>query len=113
MAKIQCPHCQAVNQDVSPNDPCWKCGTVLSAPVSALDTGVGPAASTANPVDSAPAKPPTKVQQALAESEQRPAGPVYAEPPAASPSRVGLYIFLGVIVVALIILLVIYLLKAH
>ena len=51
MPKIQCPHCKAVNQDVGLEDPCWQCGTVLSAPPSALDTGDGPATSEANPAN--------------------------------------------------------------
>ncbi len=51
MAKIQCPHCKAMNQDVSLDDPCWQCGTILSAPVSAIETGVGPPSSGANPAN--------------------------------------------------------------
>ena len=49
MAKIQCPHCKAVNQDVGMDDPCWQCGVIIGAPLSAIDTGVGPPASDANP----------------------------------------------------------------
>ena len=48
MAKIQCPHCGAINQDVSLDQPCLKCGTILGAPGSALETGDGPPASEAN-----------------------------------------------------------------
>jgi uncharacterized membrane protein YvbJ len=33
MEKIRCPHCGAVNQDVTPADNCWQCGKKLgSAP---------------------------------------------------------------------------------
>jgi hypothetical protein len=114
MAKIECPHCHAVNQDVSLSDPCWKCGTVLSAPPSALETSAGPPTSEANAGVSSPPKPRTKVQQALAESETTPPAPIYAEPPVpASPSRTAMYIGIGVLVVALIILLVIFLLNRH
>ncbi len=49
MPKIQCPHCKAVNQDVSADDPCWQCGTILGAPESAIDTGTGAPTSEANP----------------------------------------------------------------
>ena len=114
MAKIVCPHCQAVNQDVSLNDPCWKCGTVLNAPTSSLSTGEGPPTSEANPAASAPPKPLTKVQQALAQSEAQPPVPVYAEPPAPSASpRTALYIGVGILVAALIILLVVVVMNRH
>ena len=72
MAKIECPHCHAINQDVSLNDPCWKCGTILSAPPSALETADGPPTSTANPATET--KPLTKVQQALAQEPVEDAG---------------------------------------
>src|SRR5436305_1734750 len=48
MPKIQCPHCKAMNQDVSADDPCWQCGTILNAPPSAIETGTGPPTSEAN-----------------------------------------------------------------
>ncbi len=41
MAKIQCPNCKAVNQDVEPTDPCWQCEVVLdrlSEAQTALET---------------------------------------------------------------------------
>lgn len=31
MDKITCPHCGAVNQDVTTADSCWKCGKPLGA----------------------------------------------------------------------------------
>ncbi len=31
MDKIKCPHCGAMNQDVTAKDNCWKCGKPLSA----------------------------------------------------------------------------------
>ena len=39
MAKIQCPHCQTINEAMSLNDICQKCGTIMGAPLTALDTG--------------------------------------------------------------------------
>lgn len=113
MAKIVCPHCQAVNQDVSLNEPCWKCGTVLGAPASAIDTTAGPPNSAANPSEAAAPPKPSKVQQALAENQAAPQGPVYAEPPNPSPNRGALYIGIGVFVIALIILLIIFLINRH
>jgi hypothetical protein len=105
MAKIICPHCQAVNQDVSLNDPCWKCGTVLGAPASALETAVGPPSSIVNSNEPAPAKPMTKVQQALAQSEAPPV-PVYAEPPRTVPNRALLLILLAIFLVAVLTIVV-------
>ncbi|HLJ56785.1 MAG TPA: hypothetical protein VKT77_17230 [Chthonomonadaceae bacterium] len=32
MAKITCPHCKAVNQDVTESDRCWQCDKLLGAP---------------------------------------------------------------------------------
>ena len=51
MAKIQCPHCKAINENVSLDEPCRKCGTVLGAPMSSLDTGVGAPTSEMNGAD--------------------------------------------------------------
>ena len=31
MAKLSCASCGAVNQDVSPGDPCWQCNSALGA----------------------------------------------------------------------------------
>jgi|SRR5579862_6676755 len=39
MDKIRCPHCGAVNQDVTPKDNCWQCGKPLSADPAPADTG--------------------------------------------------------------------------
>ena len=46
MDKIKCPHCGAMNQDVTAKDNCWKCGKLLSAsaapetaPVGEVDAG--------------------------------------------------------------------------
>lgn len=63
MPKIQCPHCKAVNQDVSPDDPCWQCGTILNAPASAIETGTGPPTSEANPSDPSAAVSPAIQKQ--------------------------------------------------
>lgn len=48
MPKIQCSQCKAMNQDVTVDDPCWQCGTVLSGPRSAIDTGDGAPTSEAD-----------------------------------------------------------------
>jgi hypothetical protein len=104
MAKIQCPHCKAVNQDVSLNDPCWQCGTVLGAPVSALDTGTGAATSEANPnvagsISSAP------VQQV--ERDRPDEGAPIVERPQPSSPGVG-KIVLAITIVALIVIVIVF-----
>ena len=48
MTRIQCPHCQAINEDASLDQPCKKCGTILNAPLSSLSTGDGAPTSRAN-----------------------------------------------------------------
>ena len=111
MAKIVCPHCGAVNQDISLNDPCWKCGTLLSAPPSALETVDGPPTSAANPMTET--KPLTKVQQALAQSETPPPAPVYAERPEVPANRTFVYIGIGVLVLVLVILLLVFVFNRH
>ena len=35
MDKIKCPHCGAINQDVTPQDACWNCGKPLGAKAAA------------------------------------------------------------------------------
>ncbi len=32
MAKLKCPHCGAMNQDVEASDLCWQCDFALDAP---------------------------------------------------------------------------------
>ena len=34
MDKIKCPHCGAINQDVTEKDTCWQCHKPLSASVT-------------------------------------------------------------------------------
>ncbi len=34
MDKIKCPHCGAINQDVTEKDSCWQCHKPLSASVA-------------------------------------------------------------------------------
>lgn len=51
MLKIQCPRCKAINEVASADEPCWKCGTILGAPLSALDDAGSPASSAANGAD--------------------------------------------------------------
>ncbi len=37
MAKIRCPHCAAINQDVSEKEPCWQCGKRLGSNLTDTD----------------------------------------------------------------------------
>ena len=46
MDKIKCPHCGAINQDVTEQDTCWNCGKPLAA--SAAVAPISAAASDAN-----------------------------------------------------------------
>ena len=36
MDKIKCPHCGAINQDVTEQDTCWNCGKPLSASAAVI-----------------------------------------------------------------------------
>jgi hypothetical protein len=110
MAKIQCPHCKAVNQDVSLDDPCWQCGTILSAPVSAIDTGVGPAASEVNPANTGGSSSPP-VQQQIERERSGPGTPP-SEQPRTSSFNVGA-IAIGLTILALIIIVIIFYLKTR
>ncbi len=38
MDKIKCPHCGAMNQDVTAQDNCWNCGKPLGAAAAPLVT---------------------------------------------------------------------------
>jgi hypothetical protein len=108
MAKILCPHCKAVNQDVSLNDPCWQCGTILSAPPSALETGEGPpssAASSANVTDSNRAPVQQQVERDKGDSSPSPHHP--------SPTLNKVAIWIIVLVIALIIAIAIFFMKQH
>jgi hypothetical protein len=63
MAKIQCPHCQAINEDRDLDQPCRKCGTVIGAPISSLDSGSGaPSSATSTANINTPATTPTQKQ---------------------------------------------------
>lgn len=70
MSRIQCPRCKAINDDASADDPCRNCGTILNAPLSALDGAGYPPSSAANGADQIPSKTETAQQPAL--SEQAP-----------------------------------------
>ncbi len=49
MAKIRCPHCAAINQDVSEKDNCWQCGKMLGGKSSySEDSAKSSASSTTN-----------------------------------------------------------------
>lgn len=56
MSRIQCPRCKAINDDASADDPCRNCGTILNAPLSALDGAGYPPSSAANGADQIPSK---------------------------------------------------------
>ena len=103
MAKITCPECKAVNQDVDISDPCWKCGIPLAIyheTQQALDAP--PTFEDAEVPVSAPAQDPPL-----------PKGPMsqLTKPPQAPLNRT-LLVVIGVVVLA-IILLVLFLLKGH
>ena len=109
MPKLQCPKCKAVNQDVSADDPCCQCGTVLGASSAAVDTAssttansnAGPAIETGT-ISPAIQKqiertgPQTKVPL---EERYQPLGPNYAA------------IGIGVAILAIVILAILYFLK--
>ena len=61
--KIQCPHCRTINEANSLNDICQKCGTILGAPVTALDSGKG-----------APTSKPEKGEVTSGANKERAAG---------------------------------------
>ena len=104
MAKIQCPHCKAVNQDVSLNDPCWQCGTILSAPPSALETGEGPPSSA---VSSANVNAPVQQQVERDKGDRSPS------PHSPSPTLNKAAIWIIVLVIALIIAIAIFFMTKH
>lgn len=110
MAKVVCPHCQAVNQDVELDDPCWKCGTILGAPASAIDTGVGAPASDVNPANSQGSSEP-KIQKQI-EREQPVGTPAPSERPKTSSTNVAV-VFVVVAILAIAIVAAILLLRPH
>ena len=111
--KIKCPHCGATNQDVTEKDPCWQCGTILSAPVSALNTGDGPPTSAANAVQAestaAPAPVPAAAPPKTPQLAQRPAPPAPVSPAPARPAIPVAMIAIVVLLILAVILGVIFL----
>ena len=118
--KIKCPHCGATNQDVSENDPCWQCGTVLSAPTSALSTADGPPTSEANagaPTSPAaiqttsaatPTAAPPPVQPRVPQTVQRPAPtPAPVESRSAPAQRATNWVPIAVVIALIVILIII------
>ena len=107
LAKIQCPHCKAMNQDMTLDDPCWQCGTVLGAPASSLETGAGAPTSEANAANtggSSNAAVQTQIER------ERPSGAV----PSADRPRGTLtanVIAIAVIVIAALLILVVVMMK--
>jgi len=51
MLQIKCSRCGTINVGVSPDAPCSHCGTILNAPLSAIDEGTVPPSSAANGAD--------------------------------------------------------------
>ena len=51
MDKIKCPHCGAINQDVTEQDSCWKCSQPLSA---AAKSEAPPTPSSPNDAETTP-----------------------------------------------------------
>ena len=110
MPKIQCPHCKAVNQDVKTNDPCWQCGTVLSAPVS---THVAEVGSGTTGTKSA-GETVTSTAPILKQNERNPAKervPISQRPRTSTPDYRAIVIALAVI--ALLIAGVVFLVMHH
>lgn len=49
MSNIRCPHCAAINQDVSEKEPCWQCGKTLgSKPSDSVNSPQRPEPTTTN-----------------------------------------------------------------
>ena len=111
MAKIQCPHCKAVNQDVTLDDPCWQCGTILGAPVSALETGQGPPSSEVNPAN-ATGSSSLPIQKEI-ERDQPHDGISPSERPRVPSSRVGLVVAIGFVIALILIVLIVLLNVKH
>ena len=109
MAKIQCPHCKAVNQDVSADDPCWQCGTVLSAPPSALETGTGAPTSEVNPANQTGSSS-TPVQKQIERDQPRDGVPPSERPRASSGVNV---IAIAVLLLAVIIIALLFWLRVR
>ncbi|HLK60977.1 MAG TPA: hypothetical protein VKU00_30715 [Chthonomonadaceae bacterium] len=111
--KIKCPHCGATNQDVSENDPCWQCGTILSAPPSALETEEGPPTSAANPTSQPPApkRETPAAQSQFAPLLQRTDLPP-TTPSSARRTNMGVVIAVILVLVAVIVVAVL-LLRPH
>ena len=70
MAKIQCPHCQAINENIDTDQPCRKCGTVINAPLSSLDTGHGAPTSDGSTADTN-TDPTTAVEKQVSRDSDR------------------------------------------
>lgn len=110
MVKITCPQCSAVNQDVEPNDPCWKCGTSLgqaTEPVAAApkETIEPTPVMVDKPVVTRPKIEPTPQITPV------PPQPIQKQVPAKSPPSVGIIVLIIFVVAALLGLLLLFLLN--
>lgn len=88
MERIRCPHCGAVNQDATPQDPCWQCGKPLGAPP---DEGASP------PQKEAPVKLTLEERVALRKAHKQRSSAVPA-----------LFLIVVLLVIALIVLFLIH-----
>jgi hypothetical protein len=96
MDKIKCPHCGAMNQDVTEQDTCWNCGKPLSASVAVAPVGPSPDTN----VDSGGQRlktQPTLEERVAARKEER-----------AANRRVTPAVFIVIALVALLIIVMIY-----
>jgi len=104
MAKIQCPHCKAMNQDVSADDPCWQCGTILGAPESAIDTGTGAPASEENPANKSGSSS-APIQKQIERGQPREKVPLEQRYAPSKPNYAAIAIGLTILAVIIIALL--------
>lgn len=113
MPKIKCPQCGATNQDVTEQDACWKCGSILGVTAAEAPAPV-------QSVETAPPDTPGAPDAPMVESEQP--LPLQAErkapetPPAerlvvTRPSRPMLPIVLAICIVIVLIVVIVLLLR--
>jgi len=99
-----------MNQDVGLDDPCWQCGTILSAPVSALETGVGPPTSEANPAN-ATGSSSAPIQRQI--ERDQPTGSVPSADRPRSSFNLGLAAVAIIVLAVIVILVVVVLNQRH
>ena len=107
MAKLTCPTCSAVNQDVEPSDPCWKCNKLLNI-----------APETRQTAEAAPqfVAPSEKVEGFTTQPAKLPNQPIQITKPEPIPagSTPNRALVIGVlVVVAIVIIVAAFLIKGH